>query len=61
MYLRAMYPGCPDKMRRSLLKRARKMNYFGRLGTIAGILTSNSIRHELTDYESLMKVNGRMV
>ncbi|EIM28024.1 hypothetical protein MicloDRAFT_00046010 [Microvirga lotononidis] len=58
IYLRAMYPRCPPEMRNDLLMRAKRKGHFGRLGMIAGILATNHIRHELTDYEKLLNVNG---
>ncbi|WP_418294741.1 DUF2293 domain-containing protein [Microvirga ossetica] len=45
-------------MRNELLARAKRKGHYGRLSVIAGILTTNHIRHELTDYEWLMNFNG---
>lgn len=58
IYLQAMYPRCPPEMRHELLARAKRKGHYGRLSVIAGILTTNHIRHELTDYEWLMNING---
>ncbi|MDF2809231.1 MAG: hypothetical protein K0S56_262 [Microvirga sp.] len=58
IYLAAMYPGCPPRWRKRLVRRARERGHYGRLGEIAGVLVTNSIRHEATDYERLMRVNG---
>src|SRR3712207_9244451 len=40
------------------ISRAKRKGHSGRLSVIAGILTTNHIRHELTDYEWLMNING---
>jgi hypothetical protein len=53
-----MYPRCPPEMRNELLARAKRKGHYGRLSVIAGILTTNHIRHELTDYEWLLNING---
>src|SRR5690242_20710488 len=58
IYLQAMYPRCPPEMRNELLARAKRKGHFGRLSVIAGILTTNHIRHGLTDYEWLMNIHG---
>ncbi|MCK0210071.1 DUF2293 domain-containing protein [Starkeya koreensis] len=58
IYLTAMYPGCPPQWRLELIKRARKGGHYGRLGEIAGVLATSSIRHRATDYERLLRVNG---
>lgn len=53
-----MYPSAGDKTRRQLLRRARTRLHFGRLGEVAGILVSNHVRHEHTQYEQLMRINA---
>ena len=58
IYLRAMYPRCPPEMRNELVARAKRKGHYGRLGVVAGILTDNHIRHELTAYEWLLNING---
>lgn len=57
-YLAAMYPGCPLQWRLELVERARKGGHYGRLGEIAGVLATSSIRHRGTDYDRLLRVNG---
>jgi hypothetical protein len=59
IYLRAMYPRCPPEMRNELLARAKRKGHYGRLSVVAGILTDNHVRHELTAYEWLLNINGR--
>ncbi len=58
VYFEAMYPGCPELRRCSLVERARCKGHFGRLGAVCALLATNSARHDLTDYERLLKVNG---
>jgi hypothetical protein len=58
IYLAAMYPGCPPQWRLELMERARKGGHYGRLGEIAGVLATSSIRHRGTDYDRLLRVNG---
>lgn len=58
IYLAAMYPACPPQWRLELIQRARKGGHYGRLGEIAGVLATSSIRHRATDYERLLRVNG---
>lgn len=58
IYLTAMYPGCPPRWRTQLVERARKRGHYGRLGEVAGVLATNSIRHRSTDYERLLGING---
>lgn len=57
-YLAAMYPSAGYRTRRRLLRRARNKGHYGRLGEVAGILVSNYVRHECTDYERLLRING---
>ncbi|MFK8253272.1 DUF2293 domain-containing protein [Ancylobacter terrae] len=58
VYIAAMYPGCPHRWRRRLVRRARERGHYGRLGEIAGVLVTSSIRHEATDYDRLLRING---
>jgi len=58
IYLAAMYPGCPARWRDELVGRARKGGHYGRLGEVAGVLATNSLRHRGTDYDRLLRVNG---
>lgn len=58
IYLAAMYPTCPPQWRLELIQRARKGGHYGRLGEIAGVLATSSIRHRATDYDRLLRVNG---
>ncbi|WP_374700748.1 DUF2293 domain-containing protein [Aureimonas sp. D3] len=53
-----MYPGCPKDWRQGLLLRTRQRGMYGRLGEIAGLLVSNSIRHQVTSYEHLLQLGG---
>jgi hypothetical protein len=46
-------------MRKDLMARAKSKGHYGRLSVVAGILTTNHIRHELTDYDRLLNINGR--
>ncbi|MDQ0510627.1 DUF2293 domain-containing protein [Ancylobacter amanitiformis] len=57
-YLTAMYPRCGYRVRRRLIERARNRGYYGRLGEVAGILANTFIRHECTDYDHLLRING---
>lgn len=58
IYLAAMYPSASYRTRRRLIRRARNRGHYGRLGEVAGILVSNYVRHELTDYDRLLRING---
>jgi hypothetical protein len=47
IYFQAMYPRCPPDMRNELLVRAKRKGHYGRLGVVAGILTTNHREGEL--------------
>ncbi|WP_246191252.1 DUF2293 domain-containing protein [Aureimonas leprariae] len=41
-----------------MVERVRRGGHFGRLGEIAGLLVDTMIRHEMTDYDRLLRING---
>ncbi len=55
VYLRAMYPGCPAKTRRKIVKRFAKNTRRGKIGRAVGTVVDNWVRHRRTNYETLIR------
>lgn len=53
-----MYPGCGRDRRRKLIRKARDKGHYGRLGEVADTLVTSHVRHAMTDYDWLLRVNG---
>ncbi len=52
-------PNCPGIYRLAIIARvSRNPQRHKRLGRVVGSIATNYIRHELTDYETLMHVQG---
>jgi hypothetical protein len=56
IYLRVMYPGCPDPMHELILDYVRSKSRFGRLAEISAIAATIVVRHNLTDYDMLLQM-----
>ena len=55
IFLQSMYPACPAKVRRKMLKRFDRSVRRGRIGKVVGIVVSNWVRHQRTAYEALIR------
>lgn len=58
-HIRRRHPDCPETVQRALIARIVARSWPGcKIGEAFGIAAANYVRHELTDYERLMKVDG---
>ena len=53
IFLQAMYPGCPPRSRRKILKRMQRKVYRGRVAQVVGLVVDVWVRHQRTYYDRL--------
>jgi hypothetical protein len=56
VYLQAMYPGCPESLHKLIVNYVRSKSRFGRLAEISAIAATIVVRHNLTDYDRLLRM-----
>jgi hypothetical protein len=51
-----MYPGCPESLHKLIVNYVRSKSRFGRLAEISAIAATIVVRHNLTDYDRLLRM-----